>query len=59
MTWTTCSWCHAPNPTSQQYCSTCSHEAHVARMECRCPACEGEKEDETDQDGLTERGVPY
>jgi hypothetical protein len=34
-----CSWCHAMNPTTRRYCRECGHEAHVARMECRCPKC--------------------
>jgi hypothetical protein len=34
-----CSWCHSENPQDQQYCSTCGHEAHAARIKCQCSRC--------------------
>jgi hypothetical protein len=34
-----CSWCHCMNPATERYCRSCSHEAHVARLDCRCPRC--------------------
>lgn len=34
-----CGWCHALNLTSVHFCERCGHEAHVARMRCRCLAC--------------------
>lgn len=34
-----CGWCHTLNPTTVRFCQRCGHEAHVARMRCRCPGC--------------------
>ena len=38
MTYCSCSFCGASNPVSQRYCG-CGHEAHSARIDCRCPTC--------------------
>lgn len=38
---TNCSHCHEQNDTDEQFCSSCGHEAHVARMDCQCAACVG------------------
>jgi len=27
------------NVASERYCRSCGHEAHVARLDCRCPRC--------------------
>lgn len=34
-----CSWCHEMNPAHERYCRSCSHEAHAARLDCRCDRC--------------------
>ncbi len=38
MTYRSCSFCGALNPVAQRYCG-CGHEAHAARLACRCPTC--------------------
>lgn len=27
------------NPTTEAHCSQCGHDAHRARLQCQCPAC--------------------
>lgn len=34
-----CSWCHTMNSTAFEYCATCGHQAHEARMNCLCAQC--------------------
>ena len=34
-----CSWCHAINASDALFCKQCGHEAHKARLHCRCPKC--------------------
>jgi hypothetical protein len=34
-----CSWCHRMNDADSRFCQECGHEAHVARLACRCRQC--------------------
>ena len=36
-----CGFCHTVNPSTERWCRECGHEAHVARLACRCgrPGC--------------------
>lgn len=34
-----CSWCHTMNDAQFEYCATCGHQAHEARMNCHCEQC--------------------
>jgi hypothetical protein len=49
-TYRSCGWCHALNPATERYCKDCGHEAHVSRMECRCPRCTRVPEPIAEQD---------
>ena len=39
MIYHTCSFCHELVLMTQPYCPKCCHEAHVARLDCKCPQC--------------------
>jgi hypothetical protein len=38
MTYRRCSFCGTLNAATERYCG-CGHEAHAARLACRCPTC--------------------
>jgi hypothetical protein len=35
-----CAWCGAFNRLDANYCQNCGHEAHRARIDCRCCQCQ-------------------
>ncbi len=41
-----CSWCHAGVASDVPLCPACGHQAHVARLACRCRRCAGEAQPE-------------
>lgn len=34
-----CSWCHTMVRADARSCPHCSHDAHVARADCKCYQC--------------------
>lgn len=38
-----CNWCHEIVDFSDHFCSTCRHAAHLARMDCDCNRCGGQR----------------